>query len=149
MKVGFDKSDSGDQTIEIYNDQNVQIGVGSGSGSQTTEIGQDRTTTIDAGDDNLTVKQGDQNVSVESGAITIEAAKSITIKCGQSSIELTPSGINIQASEIAIKGDTKISMAAPEVDAAADASMTLKGNASAELSSGGSLTVKGAIVQIN
>ncbi|MEO9591480.1 MAG: type VI secretion system tip protein VgrG, partial [Rhodopirellula bahusiensis] len=120
-----------------------------GSGSQTTEIGQDRTTTIDAGDDNLTVKQGDQNVSVESGAITIEAAKSITIKCGQSSIELTPSGINIQASEIAIKGDTKISMAAPEVDAAADASMTLKGNASAELSSGGSLTVKGAIVQIN
>ncbi|WP_430454528.1 type VI secretion system tip protein TssI/VgrG [Rhodopirellula europaea] len=149
LKVGFDKSDSGDQTIEIYNDQNVQIGVGSGSGSQTTEIGQDRTTTIDAGDDNLTVKQGDQNVSVESGAITIEAAKSITIKCGQSSIELTPSGINIQASEIAIKGDTKISMAAPEVDAAADASMTLKGNASAELSSGGSLTVKGAIVQIN
>ncbi|WP_404309732.1 type VI secretion system Vgr family protein [Neorhodopirellula lusitana] len=149
LQVGFDKQDSGDQTIEIYNDQNVQVGVGSGEGSQTTEIGQDRTTTIDAGDDTLTIKQGDQNVTAQSGAITIEAATSIKLKCGQSTIELTPSGINIQSTEIAITGDAKVSVAAPEIDGTADAAMTLKGNATAELSSGGAVTVKGAIVQIN
>lgn len=149
LKVGFDKQDAGDQMIEIYNDQTIIVGVGSGSGSQSVEIGQDRTTTIDAGDDTLVVKQGDRSVTAEQGAITIEAQTSIQLKCGQSMIELTPTGITIQASQVDIQADTQVNVAAAEVNAAADAAIELSGGATATLKSDGQLTVNGALVQIN
>jgi len=149
LKVGFDKQDSGDQSIEIYNDQNVAIGVGSGTGSQTIEIGQDRSTTIDAGDDTLTIKQGDRTLTAQQGAITIEAQTSITLKCGASTIELTPSGISIKSTQIDITGDAQVNIAAPEVNASADAAIALSGGATATLKSDGQLAVQGAIVQIN
>tara|TARA_R110002049_G_scaffold4601_2_gene31743 strand:+ start:30349 stop:32349 length:2001 start_codon:yes stop_codon:yes gene_type:complete len=149
LMVGFEKQDSGDQAIEIYNDQSLIVGVGSGSGSQTIEIGQDRTTTIDAGDDTLTIKQGDQNVNAESGAISIQAATSITLQCGDSSIQITPTGITIQSTQIDINADAQANIAAPEVNASADASLAISGGATAALTSDGQLTVQGAVVQIN
>ena len=149
LQVGFDKMDGGDQSIEIYNDQSIIVGVGSGTGSQTIEVGQDRTTTIDGGDDTLTIKSGDRNVTAESGAIAIEAATSITLKCGNSSIEITPSGITIQSTQIDINGDAQANIAAPEVNATADASLAISGGATASLASDGQLTVQGALVQIN
>ena len=41
LKVGFDKKDKGDQTVEIFNNQSTKIGAGKGNaddGSQTIEI---------------------------------------------------------------------------------------------------------------
>ncbi|QDT03965.1 Phage-related baseplate assembly protein [Rubripirellula lacrimiformis] len=149
LTVGSEKQDSGDQSIEIYNDQNIKVGVGSGSGSQTTEIGQDRSTTIDAGDDTLTIQQGDRTVTAESGSITIEANTSITLKCGESIIQITPSGISIQASQIDITAEAQANIAAPEINATADAALALSGGATTDLTSDGQLTVQGAIVQIN
>ncbi len=149
LKVGFDKSDPGDQSIEIYNDQNVQVGVGSGSGSQTIDVGQDRSVTIDAGDDTIVVKSGDRNVSAEQGAITIEAATSIQLKCGDSVIELTPSGISIKAAQVDVQADTTLNLGGTEVNISADAALTAQGSASAELSSSGTATIKGAMVMIN
>ncbi|TWU56285.1 Phage-related baseplate assembly protein [Rubripirellula reticaptiva] len=149
LKVGFEKQDAGDQSIEIYNNQDIKVGVGSGTGNQTTEIGQDRSTTIDTGNDTLTIKQGDRIVTAESGAITIEANTSITLKCGESIIQLTPSGIIIQSTQIDIKADAQANIAAPEINAAADAALALSGGATTDLTSDGQLTVKGAIVQIN
>lgn len=142
LKVGFDKQDPGDQTIQIFNDQNVEIGLGSGAGSQTIEIAQDRTVTIDSGDDTLNVTQGDLKVATGQGGIdvsagasisasatqdiTLEAQSSITLKCGGSTIELTPSGIKISGADVNING-----------------------SASAEVQGGGELTLKGGMVMIN
>lgn len=149
LMVGFEKQDAGDQAIEIYNNQSLIVGVGSGSGCQTIEIGQDRTTTIDSGNDTLTIKQGDQSIQAESGAISIEAATSITLKCGGSSIEITPSGITIHSTQIDINGDAQANVAAPEINATADASLAISGGATTSIASDGQLTVQGAIVQIN
>lgn len=101
-KIGFDKQDSGDQTVEIYNDQKLTVGVGSGEGSQTIEIGKDRNVTIDAGNDTLSIQQGDRVVTAAAGGVTIEAQTTLTLKCGGSTIELSPSGITIQASLVQI-----------------------------------------------
>ena len=176
LKVGFDKQDPGDQTIEVYNNQDVKIGVGSSSGSQTIEVGQDRDVTIDSGDDTLTIKQGDhtidvqqgdqsitveagdqniavsqgdQNIKVDQGKISIEAGTSITLKCGQSEIEITPSAINIRGGEVNVVGQSKASISAPDVSAAADGQLKLSGNVGASLQSSAQLGLKGGIVQIN
>lgn len=102
VKIGFDKQDAGDQTVEIYNDQKVTIGVGSGEGSQTIEIGNDRNVTIEAGNDTLSIQQGDRVVTAAAGGVSIEAQTTLTLKCGGSTIELSPSGITIQASLVQI-----------------------------------------------
>jgi len=148
LKVGFDKQDAGDQSIEIYNDQTVQVGVGSGAGSQTVEIAKDRSVTLDTGSDTLTVKQGDQSTEVTSGSITMEAGTAITLKCGGSSIEITPSGITIKSAQINLNGDAKVNLAAPEISAAADGQLQLSGMLAA-VNADGELQLKGAIVQIN
>ena len=158
LKVGFDKQSPGDQSIEVYNNQDIKIGVGSGGGSQTVEIAQDREITLDSGSDSLAIKQGDQsveieqgdqNIKVDQGAITIEAGKSITLKCGQSQIEITPSGITIQASDVNVNGQSSVNLSAPTVKGAADGALQLSGNTEASVQSSAQLVLKGAIVQIN
>jgi type VI secretion system secreted protein VgrG len=94
LKVGFEKHDKGNQTIEIFNDQSLKVGagktkadkgsqivdvfnsqtltVGSGKGdakegSQTISVYKDRTTTIETGNEALTVKQGKRTVTVSQG----------------------------------------------------------------------------------
>lgn len=94
LKVGFEKHDKGDQTVEVYNNQSVKIGagkdqadegsqtldvfnsqtvtVGSGEGqakdgSQTLTVYKNRTATVKTGDETLTVKQGKRTVTVETG----------------------------------------------------------------------------------
>jgi len=134
LQVGFDKSDPGDQEIKIYNDQRVEIGVGSGGGSQQIKIGQDRQVTIQNGDDTLTIQSGNHSVTASQGTVTIEAQSGITLKCGSSSIEITPAGITIKST--AITGS-------------ADADLQLAGNASTTVKAGGNLVIQGALVQIN
>ena len=109
----------------------------------------DRSTTIDGGNDTLLIKQGDQSVTAQSGAITLEAKTSITLKCGESTIELTPSGITIKATQIDVTADAQANVSAPEVNAKADAALSLSGGASGTLQSDGQLVVQGAVVQIN
>ena len=94
LKVGFEKKDKGDQTIEIFNNRSLKVGagaadaedgsetidvfnkqtitVGSGEGncadgSQTLTIYKDRTTTIKTGNETLTVQQGNRTVSIDQG----------------------------------------------------------------------------------
>ena len=88
LKVGFDKKDKGNQTVEIYNNQSLKVGtancddgsqtievfnsqslkVGSGEGqakegSQTIEVYKDRTETVKTGNETVTVKQGNRTRS--------------------------------------------------------------------------------------
>jgi type VI secretion system secreted protein VgrG len=114
-KVGFEDSDSGDQDIEIYNDQTLKVGEGSGSGSQTVDIEKDqtitlnqgnRTVTLNQGNDSLIIKQGNRSVEIKMGnettkvslgSSTTEAMQKIELKCGASSIKLEPASITIKS----------------------------------------------------
>lgn len=127
LKVGFDKQDRGDQRVEVFNNQRVTVGAqGCSDGSQTVEIHKDRTVTLATGSDALTVRQGQHSVQVEAGGSVIEAATSIELKVGGSSIKVEPG---------------KITLSAPQVSVQASAQVEIQGEAV--------VTVKGGIVQIN
>lgn len=149
LKVGYDKKKNGDQAIDIYNDQKVTIGTGSGAGSQTVEIEKDRTVTLHTGNDSLTIEKGNLSCQISQGTATIEAAQSITLKCGSSSIEITTSGITIKAGQIVVQGSSKIDAKAPEITMAADGQLEVSGGTATNVKAGGQLVIKGAIVMIN
>ncbi len=142
LKVGFETADKGDQTVDIKNDQTVKIG-----NDQKLTVTNDQLETID---NNQTVKikadqktdvGGDQTVGI-TGAQKIKAGSTIVIEAG-TSIELKVGGssIKIEAGKISIK--------APEIEIAADASAKLKSGAMMEIKSGAVMTIGGALVQIN
>lgn len=122
-KVGFDKKDKGDQTIEIYNNQTVKIGkAGCEDGSQSLTIYKDRTETIETGNDKLAVKMGNRDAVIEMGNDTLtlklgnqttklnlgksetEALQSIELKVGQSSLKVDQMGVTIKGMMINIEG---------------------------------------------
>jgi type VI secretion system secreted protein VgrG len=146
LKVGFDKKEDGDQTIEIHNNQTVTVGNSeSAEGSQTLTIWKDRTSTIetgnethqikkgnrtvtiDEGNDALTIGQGDHTIKVSAGKTTHEAMKSIELIVGQSSIKIEPAKITIKSVQIAIEGTAQVEVKAPMVEANGSAMLTLKG----------------------
>jgi uncharacterized protein involved in type VI secretion and phage assembly len=96
-------------------------------------------------DKDKSVTLADQNgnkIVLSDSGILIQATKEITIKSGT---ELTANaGTNAN-----IKAGVNVSVKGVNVELAADASFTAKGNASAELSAAGQTAVKGAIVMIN
>ncbi len=79
VKVGFEKMDKGDQTIEIYNDQTLKVGLGSSAGSQTVEIFKDRTVTLKTGNDSLKIETGNMTVKLDVGGSTTDAMQSIEL----------------------------------------------------------------------
>lgn len=192
LKVGFEKKDKGDQTIDIYNNQKLTVGAGAGSaddGSQTISVYKDRTTSIETGNETLTVKKGNRSVTVSegddthtvtkgkrtvtvksddaltvsdgnqaikvdtgnrevtigkgndtltvtsgdltikvsAGKIAVEAAVSIELKVGGSSIKIEPAAITIKSVQIAIQGDGTAEMKSPMTTVKGDGVLTLKG----------------------
>lgn len=127
LEVGFDKSDPGDQTIDIYNN---------------------RTANIHQGDDNLVVQQGDLIIEASEGNVKITAASSIVLQSGDSKITLDPSSIEISSSQVTIQADGDLQMQGTNSTLEASGSLSLEG-VEGTLSSDGSLTIQGAMVQIN
>lgn len=124
LKIGFDAKDKGDQTIDIYNDRSVTID--KGNDTLTIKTG-DRLTNIDKGDDKVTIKTGSQVVAIKAGEQKTEAAKSITFKVGGSSIKMDPSGITIKAAKISVQAQLKAEVKGTLVDVAASGVATIKG----------------------
>ncbi|OMH38671.1 type VI secretion system Vgr family protein [Motiliproteus sp. MSK22-1] len=124
LKVGFDKMDPGDQTIDIYNNRTVTID--QGDDTLTVKTG-DRTDTIEKGDDTHTVKLGNLTVNVNAGKSYHEAAQSIELVCGASSIKLEPAKISIKSPQIEIKADAKLDAESPMTTVKGTAVLTLKG----------------------
>jgi type VI secretion system secreted protein VgrG len=149
LKVGFDKKDKGNQTIEIYNDRTVSLDEGNESftvkkGTRTVTVQKDDTHTVKDGsrivtvqnDDthkvktgnlSVTVDTGDAKYTVSSGKCTIEAMQSIELKVGSTSIKLTPTGITMQSTMIKINGDGLVQIKAGTLDAAANIAAQIKG----------------------
>ncbi|MFS2025616.1 type VI secretion system Vgr family protein [Massilia sp. CT11-137] len=134
LKVGFEKKDKGDQTIEIANDQSLDVG-----NDRKVHVKNDQTVAID---NNLstTVKNDetrkvDNNQSVKVGnKIVIEANTSIELKVGGSSIKIEAAKITIKAPEIAVQSD---------------ANTEIKAGAMMQVKSGAVMTIEGALVKIN
>lgn len=131
LKVGYDVKDAGDQTIDIYNNRTVTLD--KGNDTLTIKTG-DNTLNIDKGNHAITVKQGDQTISIKAGQQTTEAAKSITLKVGGNSIVINSQGVTIKGTNITIDGQ---------------AGVKIKGGSMAEVTGGGMLTLKGGLVKIN
>ncbi len=149
LKVGFDKKDKGDQTIEIYNDRTVSLDQGNESftvktGTRTVTVQKDDTHTVKDGsrtvtvqnDDKHEVKTGNLSVKVNAGnasytitqgKCTIEAMQSIELKVGSTSIKLTPTGITMQSTMIKIQGDGMVQNKAGVFKVAADVMVDMQG----------------------
>ncbi|MDO8843641.1 MAG: type VI secretion system tip protein VgrG [Methylicorpusculum sp.] len=123
-KIGLDKKDKGDQTIEIQNHRTVTLN--EGTDTLTVKMG-DRKAQIDQGDDSTQVKAGDHSVKVDVGKSTIEAMTSIELKVGGNSIKIEQSGITIKGMMVTIQGDTKLDAKSPMTTVNGDGMLTLKG----------------------
>ena len=134
LKVGFEKKDKGDQTIQIANDQSLEV-----DHDRKVHVKNDQTVAID-NDLSTTVKNNetrkvDNNQSVKVGnKIVVEASTSIELKVGSSSIKIEPAKITIKSVEIAVQSD---------------ANMEIKAGAMMQVKSGAVMTIEGALVKIN
>jgi type VI secretion system secreted protein VgrG len=105
LKVGFDKKDKGDQTVEVFNNQTIKVGTPQSSdGSQTVTVHKDRTVTLEMGNDALTIKMGNQTTKLDLGKSETEAMQSIELKVGQSSVKLDQTGVTIKGMMITVEG---------------------------------------------
>lgn len=173
LKVGFEKQEDGDQTIDIYHNRTVTLDQGTdqlqiktgdlvvlidqGDSSLTISEGKrvttikandeltiqegDSITTVSQGDSALTVSQGDHAVQVSAGSCSIEAAQKIVLKVGNSSIEITPSGITLAANEIKLQATSAI-----EVDGGLD--VAIKASLGAVIDGGLSFDAKGTLATV-
>lgn len=170
LKVGFDKKDKGDQTIEIHNNQKLVIGNSeSEDGSQTIEIWKDRSTTIKEGHDTLTINKGNRTETIEKGNETLtikEGNRSDTIDKGNDTLTITQgdqtvtitagknvteagTSIEFKVGQSSIKIEpAKITIKSVEIAIEGQAKLNAKSPLT-EVAGDGMLTLKGGIIKIN
>jgi type VI secretion system secreted protein VgrG len=144
------------RTVNIKKNETVTIETGDETrtiqkGSRTTEIEKDETLTLNTGDetrtikagkrttevqqdDSLTVKVGNYSMKVDAGKASFEAMQQIVLKCGQSTITMTPASIEIKSVQI-------------KVDA--QAMLETKSGAMSQHDGGGMMIIKGGLTMIN
>lgn len=84
------------------------------------------------------------------GSILEMKPQSIKLTCGGSSIEMTPTAITLKTGPSSLElGAAAATLASLNTAVKADIGVTVKGNATAELSAAGVTEVKGAMVKIN
>ena len=105
---------------------NREVTVNTGNDTHTVKTG-NREVTVEVGNDTLTVKTGNHTVKVSAGASSLEAAQSITLKCGPSEIKLAPDGITIKGLTVKIQGETMAEVKAAMTTVKGDGMLTLKG----------------------
>jgi type VI secretion system secreted protein VgrG len=179
LKVGFEKADKGDQTIEIHNNQKLVIGNDkSADGSQTIEIWKDRTTTIKEGHETLTIKKGNRTETIETGNDSLTITKgnrtetidkgndSLTVSQGNQSITISQGDqtVTISAGKNVTEAGTSIELKVGQSSIKLEAAkitiksveIAIEGQAKlnaksplTEVAGDGALTLKGGIIKIN
>ncbi|MCK9605176.1 MAG: type VI secretion system tip protein VgrG [Methylomonas sp.] len=122
--IGFDKKDPGDQKVDIYNDRTVTLD--QGNDLLTVKMG-NRTAEIKQGNDEITVGMGNRSVKVDTGKITEEAMQSIELKVGQNSVKIDQTGVTIKGLMIKIEGQTTTDLKGLTTTVSGDAMLTVKG----------------------
>jgi type VI secretion system secreted protein VgrG len=115
LKVGYDKSDKGDQTIQIFNNQNNTIGGGGSNcadGSQSLSVWNSQNNTIGAGGskcadgsqsikvfNNQTLIVGDSQAPEGSQTITIYKNRIETVKTGNETVTIEQGNRSVTVSQ--------------------------------------------------
>ena len=161
IEVGLEHKKPGFLKQTIHGDKTELIREGDHSftvakGKESLSIAKDRSTEI-GGKDETTIK-GACDIDV-GAALTMRSAKSkITLKCGGSKIEITPSKVSISAPQVEVKASATAKMTANgqlslegKGQAALKGSgmLKLEGGGMTQLKSSGILMVKGALTMIN
>ncbi len=123
LKVGFETKEDGKQTIDIFKDRTVTIH----EGNEKFEILKGKRDTLVYDKETLVVKSGDHLIDVKAGKSTLQAAKSILLKVGGSSIKIDTQGITIKAPQVKIQGQVKVDIKSPMTGVGGDGMLTLKG----------------------
>ncbi len=124
LKVGYEKKDHGDQTIDIYNDRTVTLEQGT---DKLTVNNGDQLVNIEQGDASLSVAMGDHSIDVGTGKSTVTAMTSIELIVGGNSIKIDQSGITISGIQVSIEGEATAEMKSPMTTVNGDGMLTLKG----------------------
>lgn len=142
LKVGFEKMDAGDQTIDIYNNRTTTLEKGTDKlqikelnrevlidkGNDTLTISQgDQAITISQGNQAVTISQGNQTITIEAGKGSIEAAQELLLKVGDSTIKITPSSIELTSVNIKLEASGSFEAKAAQAKVDASASLDLNG----------------------
>jgi type VI secretion system secreted protein VgrG len=148
LTVGFDKQDEGNQTIDIYNNRTVTID----QGNETFQVKTgNRDVIIDTGNDTHHVKQGNREVKVDQGNDTLTIAQgnlTVSIDAGKGTIEAAQSlEFKVGGSSIKIE-PAKITISSPQIAVTADAEVAVSG-AIAKLSGDATAEISGGVVKIN
>lgn len=124
LKIGFDKKDAGDQTVDIYNHRTVTLD----QGNDKLQIKKgNRDVMLDTGNHSLTISKGNQTISIDAGSSSMEAAQSIELKVGGNSIKIDQQGITIKGMMVTVQGDSKADLKSPMTTVAGDATLTVQG----------------------
>ncbi len=107
LKVGFEKKEKGDQTIEIHNNQTLTVGnSNSADGSQTMTIWKNRTATVKEGDEKLTVEKGNRTYTITKGNESLEVGqgnRTVTVSTGNDTHKVAQGNREV---EISMGNDT-------------------------------------------
>lgn len=124
LKVGHDRVRwvQNDEKVEILGNRTYTL---TKNEKNTIEDG-NRTTILEKGNDELTLDQGNVNIDASMGSVVIEAMQKIELKVGATKLTLTQTGATLTSTMIKVDG-----------------------KAMTEVSAGGILTEKGALVKIN
>ena len=140
VEIGLEKQDEGNQTIDIYNN---------------------RTTTLQEGNDTLTVSKGDSSTTISKGDYTLDidtGKKTVTVKDNYSTtVSSGNHSLDVSSGSSSLETGTSISQkAGSSMTLEASSTMTLKANTSIELKVGGNsikidssgITIKGMMVTV-
>jgi type VI secretion system secreted protein VgrG len=95
----------GSQTVNIYNNRTETIQ--NGNASVTISQG-DRTVLLNKGSDSLTISSGNLTIQVNAGSATITAAKEIALTVGANSVVVNQEGVSIKGMQVSIQGETQV-----------------------------------------
>jgi len=129
-----------DMNVVVENDSSLKIGFGKeDKGDYTVEVKNDRTTTIDSGDDKLLVKKGNREVEVSKGNYEVEVSE------GNYDVEVSKGDYDVEVS----KGNHKMKVGAGTSTIEAAKSITLKVGGNSIVIDQKGVTIKGMKVAID
>ena len=132
-KIGLDKKDAGNQTLDIYNHRTTTLKMG--NDTLTVEKG-NRETNVDMGNNTLNVKKGNcstkvnlgnYTLNVDAGQATITAMTSIELKVGSNSVKIDQMGVTIKGLMIKAEAEVQLNAKGLMTTVNGDAMLTLKG----------------------
>lgn len=96
-------------------------------GDEARTIAKGSRKTVIKKDDALTLNSGDFTLKVEQGSVTIEAMKTITLKVGQNTFEISQQGVKLKGMMVEFKADTTMKAEGLMSEVTGSAMTTIKG----------------------